>query len=59
GGPGHAAVEPGGRRMPPNRNTPDVIAEAGLRVQGLERFGFSVLPGNPRLAHVLGAARKP
>lgn len=43
----------------PNRNTPDVIAEAGLRVQGLERFGFSVLPGNPRLAHVLGAARKP
>ena len=43
----------------PNRNTPDVIAEAGLKVQGLERFGFSVLPGNPRLAHVLGAARKP
>jgi hypothetical protein len=28
-------------------------------VQGLERFGFSVLPGNPRLAHVLGVACKP
>ncbi|HAS09831.1 MAG: methyltransferase domain-containing protein [Arthrobacter sp.] len=43
----------------PNRNTAAVIASAGLTVQGLEHFGFSVLPGNPRLAHVLGAARKP
>ena len=43
----------------PNRDTAAVIAGAGLAVQGLERFGFSVLPGNPRLAHVLGAARKP
>ncbi|MET3950891.1 methyltransferase domain-containing protein [Arthrobacter sp. UYEF36] len=43
----------------PNRNTTAVIASAGLTVQGLERFGFSVLPGNPRLAHVLGAASKP
>ena len=43
----------------PNRDTAAMIAAAGLTVQSLERFGFSVLPGNPRLAHVLGAARKP
>jgi len=43
----------------PNRNTAALIAGAGLTVQGLERFGFSVLPGNPRLAHVLGVATKP
>ncbi|MCB5292167.1 class I SAM-dependent methyltransferase [Arthrobacter sp. SO3] len=43
----------------PNRDTPATIAAAGLTVQGLERFGFSVLPGNPRLAHVLGVASKP
>jgi SAM-dependent methyltransferase len=43
----------------PNRNTPATIAAAGLTVQGLERFGFSVLPGNPRLAHILGVASKP
>ena len=43
----------------PNRDTVAVVAGAGLTVQGLERFGFSVLPGNPRLAHVLGAAGKP
>ncbi|CAH0264197.1 MULTISPECIES: class I SAM-dependent methyltransferase [unclassified Arthrobacter] len=42
----------------PNRDTAAVIAGAGLTVQGLERFGFSVLPGNPRLAHVLGMASK-
>ena len=42
----------------PNRDTVAVIAGAGLTVQGLERFGFSVLPGNPRLAHVLGVASK-
>ncbi|XAS64259.1 methyltransferase domain-containing protein [Micrococcaceae bacterium Sec5.8] len=42
----------------PNRDTVAGIAGAGLTVQGLERFGFSVLPGNPRLAHVLGAAVK-
>jgi hypothetical protein len=35
-----------------------MIAAAGLTVQRLERFGFSALPGNPRLAHVLGAASK-
>ena len=43
----------------PNRDTVAMIAGAGLTVQGLERFGFSVLPGNPRLAHVLGVASKP
>ncbi|AXJ09583.1 class I SAM-dependent methyltransferase [Arthrobacter sp. PM3] len=43
----------------PNRDTAALIAGAGLTVQDLERFGYSVLPGNPRLAHVLGAASKP
>ena len=42
----------------PNRDTAAMIAAAGLTVQGIERFGFSVLPGNPRLAHVLGVAGK-
>jgi SAM-dependent methyltransferase len=42
----------------PNRDTAAVIAGAGLNVQALERFGFSSLPGNPRLAHILGAACK-
>ena len=42
----------------PNRDTAAMIAAAGLTVQRLERFGFSVLPGNPRLAHVLGVASK-
>lgn len=43
----------------PNRDTPAAVAGAGFTVQDLERFGFSVLPGNPRLAHVLGLASKP
>ncbi|MFF2030960.1 class I SAM-dependent methyltransferase [Arthrobacter sp. NPDC058192] len=43
----------------PNRDTAAMIVRAGLTVQDLERFGFSVLPGNPRLAHVLGVASKP
>ena len=43
----------------PNRDTAAAIALAGLAVQDLDRFGFSVLPGNPRLAHILGAAAKP
>ena len=43
----------------PNRDTAAMIAGAGLTVRNLERFGFSVLPGNPRLAHVLGVASKP
>jgi ubiquinone/menaquinone biosynthesis C-methylase UbiE len=42
----------------PNRDTAAMIAAAGLSVQGIERFGFSVLPGNPRLAHILGVAGK-
>ena len=42
----------------PNRDTAGSIAGAGLTVQGLERFGFSALPGNPKLAHVLGVASK-
>jgi SAM-dependent methyltransferase len=43
----------------PNRDTAAAIAGAGLTVQRLERFGFSALPGNPRVAHILGAAAKP
>ena len=43
----------------PNRDTAAVIAAAGLAVRDLERFGFSALPGNPPLAHVLGVASKP
>jgi SAM-dependent methyltransferase len=43
----------------PNRDTAAAIAGAGLTVQAVERFGFSVLPGNPPLAHVLGVAAKP
>lgn len=42
----------------PNRDTAAAIAGAGLTVEALERFGFSALPGNPRLAHVLGVASK-
>ena len=42
-----------------NRDTAAGIAEAGLTLQNVERFGFSALPGNPRLAHILGAAAKP
>ncbi len=42
----------------PNRDTAASIAAAGLNVVALERFGFAVLPGNPRLAHVLGVAVK-
>lgn len=43
----------------PNRDTEAMIAGAGLTVRALERFGFSALPGNPRLAHILGVAGKP
>ncbi|WP_237563263.1 hypothetical protein [Arthrobacter sp. H-02-3] len=51
-------MEPRGIGCHPNRDTAAAIAVAGLTVEGLERFGFSALPGNPRLAHVLGAASK-
>ncbi|WP_426975649.1 class I SAM-dependent methyltransferase [Pseudarthrobacter sp. O4] len=43
----------------PNRDTAATIAGAGLTMRDLERFGFSALPGNPRVAHILGAAAKP
>ncbi len=42
----------------PNRDTGAGIAAAGFTLQGVERFGFSALPGNPRVAHILGAAEK-
>ncbi|MHA7224008.1 class I SAM-dependent methyltransferase [Arthrobacter sp. RHLT1-20] len=42
----------------PNRDTAATIAGSGFTLQGLERFGFSALPGNPRVAHVLGVAAK-
>lgn len=42
----------------PNRDTTASIERAGLAIQSVERFGFSVLPGNPPLAHVLGTAVK-
>jgi SAM-dependent methyltransferase len=43
----------------PNRDTAATIGGSGLTVENLERFGFSALPGNPRVAHVLGVAAKP
>ncbi|KQR75347.1 methyltransferase type 11 [Arthrobacter sp. Leaf337] len=42
-----------------NRDTAAGIAAAGLTLQNVERFGFSALPGNPRVAHILGTAAKP
>jgi len=42
----------------PNRDTAAAIEGAGLSIRALERFGFSVLPGNPPLAHVIGVAVK-
>jgi SAM-dependent methyltransferase len=42
----------------PNRDTAAGIAEAGLTLQRVDRFGFSALPGNPRVAHIIGAAEK-
>lgn len=42
-----------------NRDTAAGIAAAGLTLQDVERFGFSALPGNPRVAHIRGTAAKP
>jgi SAM-dependent methyltransferase len=42
----------------PNRDTAAAIAAAGLTMLDLQRFGFSALPGNPRVAHILGVAAK-
>lgn len=41
-----------------NRDTAAGIAAAGLTLQNVERFGFAALPGNPRVAHILGTAQK-
>ncbi len=43
----------------PNRDTAAAIGASGFTVEALERFGFSALPGNPRVAHILGTAAKP
>lgn len=43
----------------PNRDTAAGISGAGLALQNVDRFGFSALPGNPRVAHILGTATKP
>lgn len=40
----------------PNRDTVAAIAAAGFQPQTIRRFGFSVLPATPRVAHVLGRA---
>lgn len=43
----------------PNRDTMAAIAAAGFWVQNVRRFGFSVLPAIPPVAHVLGRALRP
>lgn len=40
----------------PNRDTVAAIAAAGFRVESSRTFGFSVLPGIPRVDHVIGVA---
>ncbi|MFO7690092.1 MAG: class I SAM-dependent methyltransferase [Cryobacterium sp.] len=42
----------------PNRDTLRALRNAGLIVTEQKRFGFSVLPGVPRVAHVRGVATK-
>ncbi|MBC7596312.1 MAG: class I SAM-dependent methyltransferase [Kineosporiaceae bacterium] len=42
----------------PNRDTVASITTAGFEVESVRRFGFSVLPGVPDVAHVIGRARK-
>lgn len=41
-----------------NRPTQDVIREAGFRIVHSDRFLFSVLPGTPAVAHVIGIAER-
>jgi len=41
----------------PNRDTVGAIMSAGFRVERVRRFGFSVAPLAPPVAHVLGLAR--
>lgn len=43
----------------PNRDTEHAIRAAGLDIRWSERFPFSVLPGVPPVAHVLGTALSP
>ena len=43
----------------PNRDTVSSVQVAGLTLGQAERFGFSVLPGIPPVAHVIGVASKP
>jgi SAM-dependent methyltransferase len=40
----------------PNRDTVATIGTAGFRVESSRTFGFSVLPGIPRVDHVIGVA---
>lgn len=41
----------------PNRDTVASIVAAGFHVRTVRRFGFSVLPGVPSVAHVIGRAK--
>jgi ubiquinone/menaquinone biosynthesis C-methylase UbiE len=43
----------------PNRNTLQSIIAAGFQIQDNERFGFSVQPLAPSVAHILGHAVAP
>lgn len=42
----------------PNRDTETAIRRAGFTIRSTERFPFSVLPGAPPVAHVLGSAER-
>ncbi|MBS1697826.1 MAG: methyltransferase domain-containing protein [Actinobacteria bacterium] len=42
----------------PNRETVRSILDAGFHLQTIRRFGFSVLPATPPVAHVIGRAVK-
>jgi SAM-dependent methyltransferase len=43
----------------PNRETESAIVSAGFEVEQVDRFGFSPGFPMPRIAHVLGVARRP
>lgn len=43
----------------PNRDTLQSISAAGFRIEDSERFGFSVQPLAPPVAHILGHATAP
>lgn len=42
----------------PNRDTESAISAAGFVLRRTERFSFSILPGVPPVAHVLGVAER-